>query len=111
MKKIFRNIFITGRGITRITRADLEKIFDELKKRGEVEEKDREPFVNKALEKFEKSSRNVAKKIKGTFKEVIQPSKQKIEEINKKIEELVKEINELKKSEKSTKKNMKEETK
>lgn len=100
MGNILQEFFKFGRGLTRISKEDLDKIFNELKKRGEAEEKDREPFISKTLEKLEKSGKDAIKKIKETVVETINPNLQRINEINKKVDEIIKGLNTLKKKEK-----------
>ncbi len=92
MKKILEDIFHIGLGLTRVTKEQVEKVFNELKKKGELEEKDREPFVKKAFETIEKLGKEFTEKVTDT----INPSKKKIEELEKKIDELVKELKKAK---------------
>jgi polyhydroxyalkanoate synthesis regulator phasin len=93
MRKIIENIFHAGIGLTVVTKEQLEKIFNELKERGEVQEKDREIFLSKLIEKLEKTGHTVSEKIK----KMVSPNSQRIDELNEKIDELVKEIERLKK--------------
>ncbi|MBA7600496.1 hypothetical protein ES703_07551 [subsurface metagenome] len=93
MRKIIEDLVRAGMGLTQVTKENVEKIFNELKKRGEVIEKDRDIFIKKTLDKLEKTGKGISEKIKDT----ISPSAKKIDELSKKIDTLVKEINELKK--------------
>jgi len=93
MRKIIEDIIHAGLGLTQVTKEHVEKIFNELKKKGEVLEKDRELFIKKTLDKLEKAGKGVTEKVK----ETISPASKQIEELNKKIDTLVKEIQELKK--------------
>jgi polyhydroxyalkanoate synthesis regulator phasin len=97
MRKILEDIFHAGIGLTAVTKEQLEKIFNELKERGEVQEKDRELFLSKFIDKLEKTGHTVSEKIK----KMVSPDSQKIDELNQKIDELVKEIERLKKQGKS----------
>jgi polyhydroxyalkanoate synthesis regulator phasin len=93
MRKILQDLLHAGLGVGVITKEHVEKIFNDLKDKGEVYEKDRDYFVSKTLEKLEKKG----KEITGKLKETIQPAGRKIDELSKKIDDLVKEIEELKK--------------
>lgn len=96
MKKVLEDIFHAGIGLTTITKEHLEKVFNELKNRGEVQEKEKEFFITKIVERLEETGANVAEKIKKTF----YPSLERIDELNEKIDVLVKEIEKLKKQQK-----------
>ncbi|MFW6138915.1 MAG: hypothetical protein ACOC7U_07060 [Spirochaetota bacterium] len=96
MKKIFQNLSRVSRGLTKIKKEDIEKIFNELQERGVTEEKDREPFINKTLEKFDQKGKNTAKKLKQTVNEMFTTNKVKIEQINKRIDEIAKDLKKLK---------------
>jgi polyhydroxyalkanoate synthesis regulator phasin len=93
MKKILENLLHAGLGVGVITKEHVEKIFNELKKKGEVYEKDRDFFISKTLEKLEKKGKEVSEKLRDS----VQPAGKKIDELSKKIDDLVKEIDELKK--------------
>jgi len=93
MRKFIEDIIHAGVGLTQITKEQVEKIFNELKKRGEVYEKDRDQFIKKTLERMEKAGKEVTEKIKDT----LSPGTKQMEELNKKIDALMKEIEELKK--------------
>jgi polyhydroxyalkanoate synthesis regulator phasin len=93
MRKILEDLLHAGLGVGVITKEHVEKIFNELKKKGEVYEKDRDLFISKTLEKLEKKGKEVTGKIRDT----VQPASKKIDELSKKIDDLVKEIEELKK--------------
>ena len=47
MRQILSDLFHAGLGLTKLKREDIDKVFNELKSRGEVEEKDRE-YIHKA---------------------------------------------------------------
>jgi polyhydroxyalkanoate synthesis regulator phasin len=93
MMKILEDLIHAGLGLTQVTREHVEKIFNELKKKGEVFEQDREYFVKKTLDRLEKTGKDIKEKVQ----ETISPSTKKIDELNRKIDTLVKDINELKK--------------
>ncbi len=97
MRKILEDLLHAGLGVGVITKAHVEKIFNELKEKGEVYEKDRDFFISKTLEKLEKKGKAVTEKIRDTVRDSVQPSGKKIDELSKKIDDLVKEIEELKK--------------
>jgi polyhydroxyalkanoate synthesis regulator phasin len=93
MRKILEDLLHAGLGVGVVTKEHLEKIFNELKNKGEVYEKDRDYFISKTLEKLEKKG----KEFTGKLKDSVQPSGKKIDELSRKIDDLVKEIEELKK--------------
>ena len=93
MRKILEDLLHAGLGVGVITKEHLEKIFNELKNKGEVYEKDRDLFISKTLEKLEKKG----KEITGKIKDSVQPAGKKIDDLSKKIDDLVKEIEDLKK--------------
>jgi polyhydroxyalkanoate synthesis regulator phasin len=94
MRDILHDLYRAGLGLTKLTREDIGKAFNELKNRGEVEEEDREYFISRTLEKLEKAGKDLSKKVA----ETLNPNIEKIEELNAKVDELIKEINALKKS-------------
>jgi polyhydroxyalkanoate synthesis regulator phasin len=93
MKKIIEDIFHTGLGLGKVTKENVEKVFNELKKIGENVDKDRDMIVTKTVETLEKAGKDITDKLK----DALTPNLKKIEELNSKIDELVEEINELKK--------------
>jgi polyhydroxyalkanoate synthesis regulator phasin len=97
MRKILQDLLHAGLGVGVITKEHVEKIFNELKKKGEVYEKDRDFFISNTLEKLEKKGKEVSEKIRDTVRDTVQPAGKKIDELSKKIDDLVKEIEELKK--------------
>jgi len=96
MKKILEDLFHAGLGITAVTKEQVEKIFNELKERGEVQEKEKELFITRFIEKLEETGTTVGEKIKKT----LSPNAEKIDELNRKIDTLIKEIENLKRAEK-----------
>jgi polyhydroxyalkanoate synthesis regulator phasin len=90
MRKFIEDIIHAGVGLTQVTKDQVEKIFNELKERGEVYEKDRDIFIKRTLEKLEKKGREFSEKMKS-------PNTKQMEELNRKIDALVKEVEELKK--------------
>jgi polyhydroxyalkanoate synthesis regulator phasin len=96
MKKILEDLFHAGLGITAVTKEQVEKIFNELKERGEVQEKEKELFIKKFFEKLEETGTTVGEKIKKT----LSPNAEKIDELNRKIDTLIKELEKLKRAEK-----------
>jgi polyhydroxyalkanoate synthesis regulator phasin len=92
MKKILEDIFHAGIGLTSVTKEQVEKIFTELKERGEVEEKEKDLFITKFVEKLEEAGHTVGEKIKNT----LSPNSEKIDELTQKIDTLIKEIEKLK---------------
>ena len=93
MKKILEDLVHAGIGLTQITKENVEKIFNELKKKGEVFEKDRDEFVKTTLDRLEKKGKDISEKVKDT----LTPNAKRIDELNAKIDKLIKEIEALKK--------------
>ena len=93
MKEILQDLFHAGIGLTRLKKEDLDKVFNELKNRGEVEETDREYFIANAVEKLEQRGKEISEKILST----VNPNIERVKELNAKVDELIKEINTLKK--------------
>jgi polyhydroxyalkanoate synthesis regulator phasin len=92
MKKILEDLFHAGIGLTTITKEQVEKIFNTLKEKGEVEEKERDLFITKFVEKLEETGHTVGEKIKKT----LSPNAERIDELNQKIDTLLKEIEKMK---------------
>ena len=88
MRKILEDFFHAGIGLTVVTKEHLEKIFNELKARGEVQEKGKELFFSKFIEKLEETGHTVSEKIK----KMVSPNSERIEELNQKIDTLNKEL-------------------
>ncbi|MFW6138476.1 MAG: phasin-related domain-containing protein [Spirochaetota bacterium] len=96
MKNILQDIFKAGIGLSRITRENVEKVFNELKKKGEMKEEEREFFISRTMEQLEKRRKEAT----GKLLKSLNPNKERIDELNKKIDQLVREINTLKKEQK-----------
>lgn len=92
MKKILEDLFHAGIGLGSITKEKAETIFNELKKKGEVSEKEKDLFISKFVEKLEQTGHTVGEKIKKT----LSPAGEKIDELNAKIDTLIEEIERLK---------------
>lgn len=93
MKEILQDLFHAGIGLTRLKKEDLDKVFNELKNRGEVEEEDREFFISSAVEKLERTGKEISEKIMST----VNPNIERLKELNAKVDELIREIDALKK--------------
>ena len=93
MKDILQDLFHAGIGLTKLKKEDVDKVFNELKARGEVDEEDREYFISSALHKLEKTGKEISEKIMQT----LNPNLEKLKELNAKVDELIKEIDALKK--------------
>jgi polyhydroxyalkanoate synthesis regulator phasin len=93
MKDILSDLVHAGMGLAKLTKEDIDKVFNELKSRGEVGEEDRDFFITRALEKLEKTGRDLSK----TITDAINPNSAKIDQLNAKIDELMREIDALKK--------------
>lgn len=93
MKDILENLYHAGKGFTKLKKEDLEKIFIDLKEKGELEEEDRDTFITKALNRLEEAGKNITEKIKQTFS----PEHERVDKLNEKIDELIKEVEKLKK--------------
>ena len=96
MKKLLEDLFHAGIGLTVVTKEHLEKIFNELKEKGEVQEQEKELFFSKFIEKLEETGHTVSEKIK----KMVNPNSERIDGLNEKIDSLIKEINKLKKQSK-----------
>ena len=92
MKDILENLYKASRGLTRLKKADIESVFNELKSRGEVEEKDRDLFVTRIIDRVEETG----KKVRNSIKKSLNPNLDKLEEMNGKIDSLMKEVSKLK---------------
>jgi polyhydroxyalkanoate synthesis regulator phasin len=93
MKEILQDLYHVGIGLTKLKRGDIDKVFNELKSRGEVDEEDREFFIASALQKLEKTGKEISEKIIST----VNPNLEKLKELNAKVDELINEIDALKK--------------
>ena len=93
MKKILDDLLHAGVGLTQVTKENIEKIFNELKKKGEVYEEERDQFIRKTLDKLEKTGKEITDKVKDT----LVPNAKRIDELNAKIDTLIKELEALKK--------------
>ena len=93
MNEILQDLYHAGIGLTKLMRGDFDKVFNELKNRGEVDEEDREFFIASALQKLEKTGKEISEKIMST----VNPNLEKLKELNAKVDELIKEIDALKK--------------
>jgi polyhydroxyalkanoate synthesis regulator phasin len=94
MRDILERMYKATKGLTRLRREDLEKLFNDLQARGELQERDREDFVLRALERLEEAGKGMSDTIRKTLK----PELEEIDRLNRKVDELVAEIEKLKKS-------------
>jgi len=92
MRQILSDLFHAGLGLTKLKREDIDKVFNELKSRGEVEEKDREYFITRVFDHLEKTGKDLSE----SLNKAINPNKEKLDELNAKIDALMKEIEALK---------------
>ncbi len=97
MKSILQEIFRAGIGLTRLKKEDIEKVFNELKKRGEVVEEERDLFITRAFHRLEDAGKTVTESIKKT----LNPNLERLNALNAKIDELIKEFEALKKKRKT----------
>lgn len=97
MKSILQEIFRAGIGLTRLKKEDIEKVFNELKKRGEVVEEERDLFITRAFQRLEEAGKTVTESIKKT----LNPNLERLNALNAKIDELIKEFEALKKKRKT----------
>jgi polyhydroxyalkanoate synthesis regulator phasin len=91
-----RDILTAGLGLTRLSRSDVDTIFEKLKKRGEAEEKKRKQFVRKISRKLARRGKNTVQKAKRTARRVLKTAHDKIESLNTHIEDAVRELQETK---------------
>ncbi|GEM_PF-1523491 len=92
MPDIFENLYKASKGLTRLKKEDIENVFNELKNRGEVEEKDKDLFISKLIDSVEETG----KKVKNKIKKSLNPNLDKLEQMNEKIDALMKEVEKLK---------------
>ena len=92
MKQMLHDLLHAGMGLTKLKREDIDKVFNELKSRGEFEEKDREYFITRVFEGLEKTGKDLSE----SLSKVVNPNREKIDELNAKIDMLMKEIEALK---------------
>jgi polyhydroxyalkanoate synthesis regulator phasin len=90
------DVLKAGIGLAKLTREDVEKIFEELKKRGEAEENRREEFIRKIGRKLARRGKNTVKRAKRTARRVLKTAHDKIESLNSHIEDVVRELRETK---------------
>jgi hypothetical protein len=64
MKDIVEKIFKTGKGLKKVTKEDLVKIFNALKERGVVKEGDKAQFILTTVEKLENKGIEISHKLK-----------------------------------------------
>jgi polyhydroxyalkanoate synthesis regulator phasin len=90
---LFEQFYNALRGLTKISKEDLDRLFEELKSRGEVKDEDREDFLYAAAEKLGKAGERMGE----SFQKAVNPNTEKIESLSKKIDALVEEVERLKK--------------
>jgi polyhydroxyalkanoate synthesis regulator phasin len=92
MNHMLHDLLHAGLGLTKLKREDIDKVFNELKSRGEVEEQDREYFITRVFERLEKTGKDLSE----SLSRAVNPNREKIDELNAKIDMLMKEIEALK---------------
>lgn len=100
LEKLTKNVLFGGVGLASLTQEKLESLVNELIKRGELEEKDRNNFLAQLIEKVETGSKNFKNMVEGFVNENVAPKAEKskeeiIAEKEAQIESLKKQIKEL----------------
>lgn len=100
LEKLTKNVLFGGVGLASLTQEKLESLVNELIKRGELEEKDRNKFLAQLIEKVETGSKNFKNMVEGFVNENVAPKAEKskeeiIAEKEAQIESLKKQIKEL----------------
>lgn len=100
LEKLTKNVLFGGVGLASLTQEKLETLVNELIKRGELEEKDKNKFLAQLIEKVESGSKNFKTMVEGFVNENVAPKTEKskeeiIAEKEAQIESLKKQIQEL----------------
>lgn len=100
LEKLTKNVLFGGVGLASLTQEKLESLVNELIKRGELEEKDRNNFLAQLIEKVETGSKNFKNMVEGFVNENVAPKTEKskeeiIAEKEAQIESLKKQIKDL----------------
>lgn len=100
LEKLTKNVLFGGVGLASLTQEKLESLVNELIKRGELEEKDRNNFLAQLIEKVETGSKNFKNMVEGFVNENVAPKAEKskedvIAEKEAQIESLKKQIKDL----------------
>lgn len=100
LEKLTKNVLFGGVGLASLTQEKLESLVNELIKRGELEEKDRNKFLAQLIDKVETGSKNFKNMVEGFVNENVAPKAEKskeeiIAEKEAQIESLKKQIKEL----------------
>lgn len=100
LEKLTKNVLFGGVGLASLTQEKLESLVNELIKKGELEEKDKNKFLAQLIEKVESGSKNFKSMVEGFVNENVAPKAEKskeeiIAEKEAQIESLKKQIQEL----------------
>jgi polyhydroxyalkanoate synthesis repressor PhaR len=117
LENLTKKVLLGGAGLASLTQEKAEQIVNELIKRGEVEEKDKNKFVAQLIDKVEKSSKDFKSMVEGLVQdgskeqpkskeEIIAQKEQEIEELKRQIKDLELK-SEVKEDDKVSKKNLK----
>lgn len=116
IENLTKKVLFAGVGLASLTQEKIENLVNELIKKGEVEEKDKNNLVAQIVDKVENGSKNFRNMVEGLVhentpvknepksqEEIIREKEKQIEELKRQIKELS-EKNEVKEEEKSGKK-------
>ncbi|MFN8670911.1 MAG: polyhydroxyalkanoate synthesis regulator DNA-binding domain-containing protein [Candidatus Sericytochromatia bacterium] len=116
IENLTKKVLFAGVGLASLTQEKIENLVNELIKKGEVEEKDKNNLVAQIVDKVENGSKNFRSMVEGLVhentpvknepksqEEIIREKEKQIEELKRQIKELS-EKNEVKEEEKSGKK-------
>ncbi len=91
---------LLGLGIASLSKEKVEKLVDELIKKGEMAEKERPKVIDKLLKEAKKQEKEFIRKTSGIVQKVIEkmglPTKKDVEKILKRLEGLEKKISKAK---------------
>lgn len=96
MKDLFRDLFSLSLGAALYSKEQVEKIVDELVKKGEIGAKEAEQMVEKFIEKGESSKKELDDLVKARVKQIMKEldlvTMEEYNELKKRVEELEKKL-------------------
>ena len=99
LPEFIEKTILAGRGLINMAEEKTRELVDELVKRGEMDKKDAEGFVESILTKAEKRTKNLEKKITNLIEKALEkahiPLKKDITKLEKKVKDLEKKITKL----------------
>jgi len=92
MEQLLKKVILAGIGALSLTRETVEKLLNELAKKGEIAYEDKEDFLKELIQKGKEQKEGLEKMIERVISRTRLATREDIEKLEKRVEELEKKI-------------------